>query len=229
MRTQLLFPTVMYTADLEPPEEVSLGMFEYFKKYYARNRNIYRQNRGGNITGDVTGDFQIASKQQFFWLNNQVLHHCYQYLTEFGVDTNLVNLYASKSWPVICDNNGGGVEKHNHPNSHLSVVFYLQSDMDVGGDLIVYIDDNHPTRTLPICTFIPQMNFLSVDYSAFKPIVNQLVIFPSRLWHEVIEYHGNMQRYSVTYDILITHKKGSLEDNEMGFIHPDSWVNLNGD
>ena len=95
MGTQLLFPTVMYTADLEPPEEVSLGMFEYFKKYYARNRNIYRQNRGGNITGDVTGDFQIASKQQFFWLNNQAIAAVSSYL---GPHLPILGLILGKKW-----------------------------------------------------------------------------------------------------------------------------------
>lgn len=116
-----LFPTVVYTTNLNPCEQVTSEMLNYFETYVSDN--CIGDDDDGNKTGDVTGDFQIASKREFSWLNRQVATHCFNYLSNFGVDANLVNLHSSKSWPVVCVENGGSVAKHNHPNSHLSVVF----------------------------------------------------------------------------------------------------------
>ena len=218
-----LFSTVVYTADLNPSEDTSSEMIDYLENYFLINQDILHV--GGNLTGDVTGDFQIASKRQFAWLNHQVVKHCSNYLSNFGVNTKLINLYSSKSWPVVCDNNGGGVLKHNHPNSHLSVVFYLQSDENCGGELLVHANTDNPSLTIPMSAFISESNTDLHCYS-FEPIVNRIIIFPSRLWHEVAEYTGQTKRYSVTYDILLTAKKINRKDNEMGFIHPSLWVNL---
>ena len=53
-----------------------------------------------------------------------------------------------------------------------------------------------------------------------------MIIFPSSLWHEVDSYYGEVKRYSVTYDIILSGKRKSKIDNEGAFIHPDLWVKL---
>ena len=219
-----LFPTVVYTTNLNPCEQVTSEMLNYFETYVSNN--CIGNDQYGNKTGDVTGDFQIASKREFSWLNRQVAKQCFTYLSNFGVDANLVNLHASKSWPVDCYEDGGAVAKHIHPNSHLSVVFYLQSDLDSGGELFVYPNYNNPTQTVLMHSFIPETHPKVHNCHYFEPIVNQMIIFPSSLWHEVDSYFGKVKRYSVTYDVILSGKRKSKMDNEMGFIHPDLWVNL---
>ena len=53
-----------------------------------------------------------------------------------------------------------------------------------------------------------------------------MIIFPSNLWHEVDSYFGKVKRYSVTYDVILSGKRKGDIDNEMGFVHPDLWVDL---
>ena len=61
----------------------------------------------------------------------------------------------------------------------------------------------------------------SIDYESIE---NRLLIFPSSLHHEVEPYKGEIPRYSVTYDIIITGKENTDEvDNEMSIIHPTQW------
>jgi len=215
-----LFPTVVYTTNLNPSEQITSEMLSYFEDYILKN-----DPNNANLTGDVTGDFQIANQRQFSWLNRQVVKHCADYLSHFGVNTNLLTLYSSKSWPVVCHEDGGSVAKHNHPNSHLSVVFYLQSDINSGGELAVYANRTNPTLTIPMNCFIP-MEFKNHGCHFFEPMTNQMIIFPSKLYHEVLEYTGKVKRYSVTYDIVLTGKKKHNMDYEEGLIHPDLWVNL---
>ena len=109
-------------------------------------------------------------------MNRQVAKHCFNYLSNFGVDANLVNLHSSKSWPVVCYEDGGRVAKHNHPNSHLSVVFYLQSDLDGGGELFVYPNTDSPTQTILMNSFIPETHAKVHNCYYFEPIVNQMII-----------------------------------------------------
>ena len=219
-----LFPTVVYTTNLNPCEQVRSEMLNYFETYVLDN--CIGDDDDANKTGDVTGDFQIASKREFSWLNRQVAKHCFDYLSNFGVDAKLVNLHSSKSWPVVCVEDGGSVSKHKHPNSHLSVVFYLQSDVDSGGELLVYADHDGPTQRLLMDCFIPETHMKEHNCRYFEPIVNQMIIFPSSLWHEVNSYFGKVKRYSVTYDVILSGKRKSKMDNEGALIHPDLWVNL---
>ena len=75
-------------------------------------------------------------------------------------------------------------------------------------------------------SFIPETHAKVHNCYYFEPIVNQMIIFPSSLWHEVDSYFGKVKRYSVTYDVILSGKRKSKMDNEMGLIHPDLWVNL---
>ena len=51
------------------------------------------------------------------------------------------------------------------------------------------------------------------------------MIFPSSLNHEVREYHGQTNRYSISYDILITTRK---EAGNFCLVNPSRWVKIDG-
>ena len=78
MGIQAWFPTLIYDEGLSPTEEVKQGMLEYVNDFYAKTKD---NNIGAaNITGDVTGDYQIAKEPQFDWLNKEVATHFKNYL-----------------------------------------------------------------------------------------------------------------------------------------------------
>ena len=94
-----LFPTVVYTTNLNPCEQVRSEMLNHFETYVLDN--CIGDDDDANKTGDVTGDFQIASKREFSWLNRQVAKHCFDYLSNFGVDAKLVKRRKAKPKRII--------------------------------------------------------------------------------------------------------------------------------
>ena len=230
MTIEVWFPTLVYDDDLKPSQEIYKGMIDYVDAFYEKNKENKRGS--ANITGDVTGDYQIAKEPAFHWLNKEVFKHCKNYLKEFGVNPEYLNLFSSKSWPVVCGHTldesdaNFAVESHNHPNSHLSVVFYLQTERDQGGELELQAPSTHPLWYIPLAPHCDERPYPSLTDISYVPAPNHIVIFPSSINHCVRPYFGSTNRYSITYDILITGKKDIAKDNEMCIVHPDNWINL---
>lgn len=224
------FPTIIYDETLEPERNVSKRMLQYAVDFHLNNED--KLEDAANVTGDVTGDYQIAHKPEFKWLNKEVFNHCKKYLEVFGVDYNNLNLFSSKSWIVACDDTrkidhaSKAVERHNHLNSHLSVIFYLQVDESFGGELEITAPLTHPLWYVPLAPYVDKLPYPSLTTINYTPEVNKIIIFPSSLFHCVQPYFGKFPRYSVVYDILITGKEGITSDNEMCIVNPLNWVDL---
>ena len=220
------FPTVVYTEILEPPEEDYQLMINYVENFHSQHPDQY------TITGDVENDYQLAHKSEFNWLNNELLQHCHLYLEAYGLGTDNIVLFSSKAWPVVCNpelrlyDTRRVIEPHTHPNAHLSAIFYLQTDKDSGVELTLHASPTHPIRYVPFSPFLERATLGSLDSMEYKPVQNQLIIFPSSVEHEVGLYYGNNNRYSITYDLIITGKENLEGDNEMCTINPKNWMEL---
>ena len=230
MAVEAWFPTLIYDEALKPPKETYEGMISYVDAFYEKNK----EDRIGSayITGDVTGDYQISKDPAFHWLNREVARHCKLYLKEFGVNAKYLKLFSSKSWPVVCGHTIDtseakfAVESHNHPNSHLSVVFYLQTDRNQGGELELHAPSTHPLWFVPLAPHVEKIPWPSLVEISYVPAPNHVIIFPSSLTHCVRPYYGSNKRYSITYDILITGKKDIDMDNEMCIVNPANWIDI---
>ena len=230
MAVEAWFPTLIYDEALKPPKETYEGMISYVDAFYEKNKENKRGS--ANITGDVTGDYQISKDPAFHWLNREVARHCKLYLKEFGVNAKYLKLFSSKSWPVVCGHTidtseaNFAVESHNHPNSHLSVVFYLQTDRNQGGELELHAPSTHPLWFVPLAPHVEKIPWPSLVEISYVPAPNHVIIFPSSLTHCVRPYYGSNKRYSITYDILITGKKDIDMDNEMCIVNPANWIDI---
>ena len=230
MAIEVWFPTLIYDEALKPPEQVRQGMIDFVDKFYEKHKE--ERIGSANITGDVTGDYQIAKDPAFHWLNNEVFKHCKLYLKEFGVNFQNLKLFSSKCWPVVCGHTVDesdaqfAVESHNHPNSHLSVVFYLQIERDQGGELELHAPSTHPLWFVPLAPHCDELPYPSLTEVSYAPAPNHVVIFPSSLTHCVRPYFGSTKRYSITYDLLITGRQDINMDNEMCIVHPNNWVDM---
>ena len=230
MAVEAWFPTLIYDEALKTPKETYEGMISYVDAFYEKNKENKRGS--ANITGDVTGDYQISKDPAFHWLNKEVARHCKLYLKEFGVNSKYLKLFSSKSWPVVCGHTidtseaNFAVESHNHPNSHLSVVFYLQTDRNQGGELELHAPSTHPLWFVPLAPHVEKIPWPSLVEISYVPAPNHVIIFPSSLTHCVRPYYGSNKRYSITYDILITGKKDIDMDNEMCIVNPANWIDI---
>jgi len=218
MTIDLWFPTAIYHEDLNPSENTQQNMIEYFEGIYSDNLPVIQENY--IYSGDNYGNYSLFNDIRFSWLNMQVAFHCEQFLQKFAVDTDKIKLYASKAWPVILEK-GGKVNRHTHPNSVLSVVYYPKTgNLMTGGHLKFH---SPHTNNLPI--HVEEYNDLNYMDTKYVPMENRLFIFPSPLEHEVETYHGSTSRYSISYDIMVT-SDPDKSNNEFALIDPSNWKSI---
>ena len=115
----------------------------------------------------------------------------------------------TQSWlnRTLCNSNGHHL--HNHPNSFISGVFYIQVDPSV--DSIVFNKSSQDFFHLPI------KNYNNFNSSSWKvPVTNgELLLFPSSLFHQVNPVRGKKDRISLSFNTfpygLLGHKDGLTE------------------
>ena len=220
-----LFPTTVYQADLDTPDDVHVGMVNYIDKFY--HKNVQHVGFVPSFTGEILGDSQISSEPEFSWVTQQISFHLKKYIEELGATLEPTDIhpgsdiYVPQSWPIVCVN-GGGVGYHNHCQSHFSAVFYVRTEKDNDtGQLVVYSPEPNTLSGLPIFHVKPTYGSPRTRY--YNAVQNRLVIFPSTLNHEVREYHGVTNRYSISYDILITTRK---ESGNFCLVNPSRWIKI---
>lgn len=166
---------------------------------------------------------QIHQLKELEWLNQQIAIHVREFLSEVcGENHQDVMAIVQKSWPVVCEENGGQILPHTHRNAHISAVYYLEIDPNSEAGQIKFMpSETYFTRMLP---FPAATNDVTEAYSA-KPRSGQLLIFPANLLHAVEKYTGASPRYSIAYDILLTSTQS--DNREMILSHPSNWRSLN--
>ena len=115
----------------------------------------------------------------------------------------------TQSWlnKTLCNSNGHHL--HNHPNSFISGVFYIQVDPSV--DSIVFNKSPQDFFHLPIKSY---NNFNSSSWKI--PVTNgELLLFPSSLYHSVNPVQGKEDRISLSFNTfpygLLGHREGLTE------------------
>ena len=214
-----LFPTPVYETFLEPTKEVQDTMIHYVHDFLEKNQEHFANVP--SLTGEVLGDYQISDKPEFKWLSEQVFSHCSKYIEEIGATMEHSELWAVQSWPVVCVTNSY-VGYHRHSQSHFSAVYYVQCDDDCeSGELVIHAHEPNPLSNLPI--YHEKSTVHNRRRDLILPKKGKLVIFPSVLAHEVLPYYGDLPRFSVSFDIMVTSKKDA---GSFCLVHPSKWVKL---
>ena len=226
MSIREIFPTFVYETQLDPPENVKAEMIKSVDDFYWSRRNNPQDHPEHYdhqpYIGDHLGDSNIASKQEFSWLNDQVSTHVLNYLKGINARTQDLTVYAQKSWPIVCPREGGtDVPFHIHNNAALSACYYLQIDEDspYGNINFKVSEEQHPQLCVPV-------KYDSVErYRVSLPVKeSMLVIFPSFLLHGVDMYAGGVDRYSIAYDINLVCESEYYSENMLA--NPNLWVKV---
>ena len=218
-----LFPTTIYSAQLESDDDTWHAMFAYVEQFRLKTQQS--ETMDSNLfTGDIYSDYVIHLKEQFQWLNGQIGRHMRLYLEELGVDTAQLDIYAQKSWPTVCNKENGMVEEHTHDNAHFSCVYYLSVDEDnYSGNLYLRNPNTLNVNKLPVP--LKKANSSNDTHHQIIPKNDLLVIFPAYLPHYVSVYNGDDYRYSISYDLSVT-ARPDTDKNEHLVSHLSQWVAL---
>ena len=221
MTIHSLFSTPIYQVDLHPDQSTLEGMIKFMKRFDANFSK--RQGRsdvgvfGDSLPGMTTD--RLHCFPEFQWLTKVLSEHVTEYLQSLSSVQSRYSIFVQKSWPVVCQPNGGKVQPHTHRNAHLSAVYYIQSEpLNKTGMIYFMAPFDHYTRTLPIV-----FNDSDIRCS-FEPLQGRLLLFPSSLMHHVDQYFGSISRYSVSYDLMLS--SPSDHSLEMVMSSPASWLKL---
>jgi uncharacterized protein (TIGR02466 family) len=168
--------------------------------------NLEFRNNEGNYTSIdnfVLNRIELAEIKNFIETS---LIECFN--TVYSPPPNTCEIYLTQSW-VNYTTPGGYHHKHNHSNSFMSGVIYI--DVEDEKDSIIFFRPNHE--------FI-QLSIMSEKWNEFNALnwrvpikTKQLILFPSNIQHSVgITDSSNKQnRVSLSFNSFI---KGTIGTEE---------------
>jgi uncharacterized protein (TIGR02466 family) len=144
-----------------------------------------------------TKEVNILQALNLIDLESFIIKNVNEYMfNHFGV-IDPVEFYITRSWFVKSQNGGFG-RRHNHPNSVLSGVLYLQSDSDSGNFIL---HDTQNTKFGSIEFSYKTTNETNCSYVSIPPKPGMLILFPSAMMHEVGVNQSHQTRYSLSFDV----------------------------
>jgi uncharacterized protein (TIGR02466 family) len=114
-----------------------------------------------------------------------------------------VQPYITQSWANYT-NKGQGHHKHEHPNSVISGVFYVQAVKDV--DRLYFFKSGYQQIKIPA----EKYNLHNSDSWWLGVETGQLLLFPSSLSHQVSEVTTTETRISISFNTFL---KGHIGDD----------------
>ncbi len=207
------FPLAVYFEDLPDAQAQKAALLEAVYDMKAQG-SAPRHFPEMAWTGDLHGVEQVHLDPRFSWVVAQVETHVLQYLTELGIDLAQIDLYIQRAWPVVSQP-GQEVGVHCHNTSHISAVYYVSvpnSGSDEAGCLI-FFDNSRPNEVSPglgseNTNIIASWNAFNQDQAVYEPTEGRLVVFPSKRQHAVSVNHTELERVSLSFDIVVTAKPG---------------------
>tara|TARA_Y100001951_G_C11177677_1_gene204056 strand:+ start:47 stop:685 length:639 start_codon:yes stop_codon:yes gene_type:complete len=188
-----LFPTPVYFSHLKRP------LSKEEKKLVAQSKKKTFRNVG-NIS---SSDTYILEAKPFKKLKKELLsrveHFFYNVLCYKDAKP-----YITQSWLNYTEPNEHH-HGHEHPNSIISGVFYIDADKE--NDSILFKNINYRQLHINIKNF---NTWNSVSW--WYPVeTGKLVLFPSYLTHQVTCKKGNNTRISLAFNVFL---KGTLGTNQ---------------
>ena len=190
-----IFPVPIYTTRMD--RAFTKKELQFVKE---QKKHIYKST--GNFT---THDTYILDKKEFKNIKKFLEKCCKDYLEKVICSKNNISLYITQSWLNYTEESQYH-HKHEHPNSVVSGVLYL--DADVKNDKIVF---SHPIRYQQIQVDVDRFNAWNSD-SWYVPVkTGELFMFPSSLSHQVIVKKGNNTRISLAFNTFYKGTMGSKD------------------
>lgn len=176
----------------------SLQFTEQTVGTYSGEENIVATNKGMKVLEQPQLKKlreQIQKALDFF--TDQIL----DIEERFEITTSWVNRYSKE------DLN----DKHSHPNSMISGVYYIESD-DTSAPIIFekpYLYTNLFHDSIKPTFKNKNNNQFNTDYYGFKPKSGELLLFPSWLEHSVPTQKIDQFRYSLAFNCFMRGNMGT--------------------
>jgi uncharacterized protein (TIGR02466 family) len=187
-----LFPTSVVSANIN--RDFSQEEIDFIK--------LNQKNNSTNEGNNVSEDSYILEKKEFFNLKNEALKVVNFYLNEILIPSSEVSPYITQSWLNFTEP-GEYHHMHNHTNSYLSGVIYINADF--AHDKIHFYKQNYSQIKL----YTREPTLYNSD-SWWLPVkTGDILVFPSHLTHSVEKTTSKETRISLAFNTFLKGKIGS--------------------
>jgi len=188
-----IFPTPIYTTKIDREfTKQELNFVKQQKKHCSKN--------DGNFN---TLDNYILNRKEFKNIKKFLDKCCKDYLDTVICPKNNLELYITQSWLNYTEANQYH-HRHEHPNSVVSGVLYI--DSDIKNDKILFTNGKGYEQIKPE-TADNKWNLWNSKTWFFNVETGNLFMFPSSTTHQVETKQGNNTRISLAFN---TFYKGSV-------------------
>ena len=193
-KPNLLFPTPVWTINLDNYKEINEQMYNYIKSNQTNDEIGISKS---NVKGWHSKDFNLSEKdpQNFITF---ILPAIEKVMNDMGWDKEKQTAKISNMWAII--NTGGAANlRHQHGNSTISGAYYVKAPNNCG-DIVFYDPRPAPIYSYPNVT---KVNFLNAQVNGISPKEGALILFPSFLDHSVNENKSNKERIVISFNIKL--------------------------
>ncbi len=196
-KPNLLFPTPVWTIQLDNYKSVNEQMFSYIK---TKQKNDKIGVSKSNVKGWHSTDFDLNEKDPQTFISF-ILPAIEKVMTDMNWDKEKQIAKINNMWAIV--NTGGSANlRHQHGNSTISGAYYVRAPMN-SGDIVFYDPRPAPVYSHPNTT---NPNFLNAQVNGVSPKEGALVLFPSFLDHSVNENISSSERIVISFNIRISIK-----------------------
>ena len=188
-----LFPTPIYRC------KINRKLNKQELSFIDKNKVESYANQG-NITSK---DNYILNNKEFKILKKEIDLRVQDYFDKIISPSNDITPFITQSWLNYTETNQYH-HKHQHPNSLISGVFYINCDEKF--DKIKFFKEEYSTIKLEIKNW----NAWNSQSWWFSLATGDLILFPSSLTHMVETKQGSNTRISLAFNVFI---KGLIGSN----------------
>ena len=189
-----IFPTPIYISKLN-------RKLTNKELLFIDKTKLNSHNNEGNITSN---DNYILNYKLFNKLKEHLDLIIKDYFNKVLSITDQVTPYITQSWLNYTETNQYH-HKHQHPNSLVSGVFYINCDDKF--DKIKFFNDTYKT----IKPEVKNWNIWNSESWWFSVKTGDIILFPSSLTHMVETKEGTNTRISLAFNVFI---KGTVGNNK---------------
>jgi uncharacterized protein (TIGR02466 family) len=191
------FPTPVWHFMIDDPT-MNLNLLQEVQAEQQRDRE---GEKWSNVLGwhSVNNLHQRESWAKF---NKVILRNVSEIAKFLRWDLQQFSLEITTCWAIV---NGKMAHNsvHNHPNSILSGVYYLQAPENCGG---IFFSDPRPASQMLIPP-VEEFNLWTFPKVSYKPHAGMMLLFPSWLLHGVEMNMSEELRISLSFNIGMSPKK----------------------
>lgn len=222
-----IFPTVIYRGEINSHREFKEKYLEELCDYWHYHPSLPREQF---TTPENSGRYFLHHNQNYKQFFKNLVDNVRQYLKILDVDEKKLNVYITKSWVNIQQEDSPEIKIHSHNCSDISFCYYLQCN-ETSDKLCLHRKENpnevsefmFQTTINPENNLITKFNKFNCSKYTVSPIEGTVLLFPSSMLHSTLNTaHRTIDRISVCGDITLTLKEGN-EKCEFSRIDPSTW------